>query len=324
MSNSEYNSDYNSDTSPPSYNNQNNNTYYGRTSRLVKKISNTLSKKMGYNKKLDVFNTKIKNKYKKSTPGFICQYYVIDKIRLLLQHKFNSTITKHESKLLRNLQKNLDKFIELDIQLQTITKEQTIIIKKIKELENSRDLLVRMIKLIILEYDNAVKEMDKLMINKYKKKGIKHNELLKDLINQLKPLKKTHSSNSNKMRSIYEKITKMLKMGGILISPSGDHFLNDTNFLNPSIDLYFNTSKTHKFYTQKPPNYNNSQKNIKLSRKMTNKWKAKTFKEDYYTANELNSNNDTFFSANNNLNNNLKIQKRKKKSNKKKLLKKLR
>ena len=68
------------------------------------------------NKDLLLFENLIKKKYGKLKPSFLCNYHILNKIRLLLDKKFNKTISKNEKKLLHNLQTNLDKFIDLDIQ----------------------------------------------------------------------------------------------------------------------------------------------------------------------------------------------------------------
>ena len=277
------------------------------------------------NKDLLLFENLIKKKYGKLNTSFLCNYHILNKIRLLLEKKFNKTISKNEKKLLHNLQTNLDKFIDLDIQHIFVLRQHKDTIKKLKK--KKQELLS----------DNSIPYLKTLLKKNKKIAKDKFIELRKEL-SYLHDLEKILQT---KLNSIYEQFTILLNSGTLLLNENGNHFLDNTNFMEPSLNLHYNDNnnntlgiyngiidrkikiknKTRKKYIAKPPSYKHSQRTRDIERNIFNKWrkiiKSKHNSNSYFTANEY-----SFHTANENKSNSSKKQKTKNKKQKTKLLKK--
>jgi hypothetical protein len=272
------------------------------------------------NKELLEFEKIIKKKYGKLTPSFMCNYHILNKIRILLEKKFNKIISKNDRKLLHNLQKKLDKFIELDIQHIFVLRQYQDTIKQIKK-ERQR---------VLTNYSISYLET----LSKKKKKIAK--DKFKEIKMELNYLHDLQKILKRKLNSIYEQFTVLLDSGVLLLNEYGSHFLDNTNFMDPTINLYQDDNnnntlgiyngildrkqklknKTKKIYTAKPPSYKHSQKTTDIERKIFNKWKKiikrSNNSNSYYTANNSNS----YYTANNS--NSTEKQKKQKKTGKQK------
>ena len=223
-------------------------------------------------------------KYGRLDPSFLFNHNVLNIIRELLDNKYNKTISKNETKILRNLQKKLYRFIELDIQYIFINRQH---LDTIKKLDKARKKFVKDFSIPYLK-----------TLNKEQKKKIKPQyNMLKNEISYLRDLEKILR---RKLNSIYEQFTKLLNTGTLLLNERGNHFVDDTNFMDPTLDIHYNTfSKKKKKYTDKPPSYKESQRITEIERKIVKKWmdiiKSKHNSNSYYTANE-----NMFHSANEN------------------------